>query len=324
MSTPAGQRLKLPFCEVPRSNKGPQVRMSLAPEPAAAAGRAGGAGDFRGAVELRAIAASRIRSKVAVSSLRRGSTRRRCVGLRASDPEHRRRSGGERIDVVQWDPTSSRFVANALGPAPGSQVSMKRPRTPPRSRARPAASCHREGGQDAAWRRSSGIRASYQKRVARRAGRAGRGAAAAPAKEKAATCREAPPRPRQRNEAPPNRGAGRGGTTAHPRGRGHAAIARRRTRHQKTARGTVEAGPGSRTRRASIRFAEELLKPTEARAAGRQARDRRRRVLQEAEEARLTNPQKRRRRRRGGLSRRGRPGRIHSLIKQPALPSQGV
>jgi N utilization substance protein A len=124
-----GQRLKLYLLEVFKSNKGPQVTVSRThknllrrlfelevPE------------IFKGAVELRAIAREPgYRSKVAVSSSQEGiDPVGACVGLRGIRIQNIvNELAGERIDVVQWDPTPSRFVANALSPAQVIRVSIK-------------------------------------------------------------------------------------------------------------------------------------------------------------------------------------------------------
>ncbi len=124
-----GQRLKLYLLEVFKSNKGPQVTVSRThknllrrlfelevPE------------IFKGAVELRAIAREPgYRSKVAVSSSQEGiDPVGACVGLRGIRIQNIvNELAGERIDVVQWDPTPSRFVANALSPAQVVRVNIK-------------------------------------------------------------------------------------------------------------------------------------------------------------------------------------------------------
>ena len=123
-----GQRLKLYLLEVFKSNKGPQVTVSRThknllrrlfelevPE------------IFKGAVELRSIAREPgYRSKVAVSSSQEGiDPVGACVGLRGIRIQNIvNELNGERIDVVQWDANSSRFVANALSPAQVVRVSV--------------------------------------------------------------------------------------------------------------------------------------------------------------------------------------------------------
>jgi N utilization substance protein A len=116
-----GQRLKLYLLEVIKSSKGPQVTVSRThknllrrlfelevPE------------IYKGTVELRAIAREPgHRSKVAVYSSQEGiDPVGACVGLRGIRIQNIvNELGGERIDVVQWDPDPARFVANALSPA---------------------------------------------------------------------------------------------------------------------------------------------------------------------------------------------------------------
>jgi len=116
-----GQRLKLYLLEVIKSSKGPQVTVSRThknllrrlfelevPE------------IYKGAVELRSIAREPgHRSKVAVYSSQEGiDPVGACVGLRGIRIQNIvNELGGERIDVVQWDPDPARFVANALSPA---------------------------------------------------------------------------------------------------------------------------------------------------------------------------------------------------------------
>ena len=123
-----GQRLKLYLLEVFKSNKGPQVTVSRThknllrrlfelevPE------------IFKGTVELRSIAREAgYRSKVAVWSSQEGiDPVGACVGLRGIRIQNIvNELGGERIDVVQWDPDPARFVANALSPAQVVRVTV--------------------------------------------------------------------------------------------------------------------------------------------------------------------------------------------------------
>ncbi|HYM16755.1 MAG TPA: transcription termination factor NusA [Dehalococcoidia bacterium] len=117
----AGQRLKVLLIEVFKAAKGPQVVVSRThkdllkrlfelevPE------------IFKGIVEIKAIAREAgYRSKVAVYSRQEGiDPVGACVGMRGIRIQNVvNELGGERIDVVVWDPESSRFVANALSPA---------------------------------------------------------------------------------------------------------------------------------------------------------------------------------------------------------------
>jgi N utilization substance protein A len=123
-----GQRLKLYLLEVIKSAKGPQVTLSRThknllrrlfelevPE------------IYKGTVELRSIAREPgHRSKVAVYSSQEGiDPVGACVGLRGIRIQNIvNELGGERIDVVQWDPDAAHFVANALSPAQVLGVSV--------------------------------------------------------------------------------------------------------------------------------------------------------------------------------------------------------
>jgi N utilization substance protein A len=75
---------------------------------------------FKGIVEIKSIAREAgYRSKVAVYSRQEGvDPVGACVGMRGIRIQNVvNELNGERIDVVQWDPEPSRFVANALSPA---------------------------------------------------------------------------------------------------------------------------------------------------------------------------------------------------------------
>ncbi len=117
----AGQRLKVLLLEVFKAAKGPQVVVSRThkdvlkrlfelevPE------------IFKGIVEIKSIAREAgYRSKVAVYARQEGvDPVGACVGMRGIRIQNVvNELNGERIDVVQWDPEPSRFVANALSPA---------------------------------------------------------------------------------------------------------------------------------------------------------------------------------------------------------------
>ncbi len=123
-----GQRIKVYVAEVRKDTKGPQVIVSRAhknlikrlfelevPE------------IFRGTVEIKSIAREAgFRSKVAVWARQEGvDPVGACVGLRGIRIQNVvNELGGERIDVVQWDPEPERFVANALSPAQVVSVSV--------------------------------------------------------------------------------------------------------------------------------------------------------------------------------------------------------
>ena len=116
-----GQRLRVYVKEVYRASKGPQVVVSRShpdllrrlfelevPEVA------------RGIIEIMAISREPgYRSKVAVISRQHGiDPIGACVGLRGSRIQNIvNELGGERIDLVRWDPNPAAFVANALSPA---------------------------------------------------------------------------------------------------------------------------------------------------------------------------------------------------------------
>ena len=117
----SGQRLKLYVLEVYKATKGPQIIVSRThknlirrlfdlevPE------------IFKGVVEIKAIAREAgFRSKVAVWSGQEGiDPVGACVGLRGIRIQNIvNELGGERIDVVLWNPSASRFVAHAISPA---------------------------------------------------------------------------------------------------------------------------------------------------------------------------------------------------------------
>lgn len=116
-----GQRLRVFVKEVYRASKGPQVVVSRShpdllrrifelevPEIA------------RGIVEIVAIAREPgYRSKVAVVSRQHGiDPIGACVGMRGTRIQNIvNELGGERIDLIRWDPNPTRFVVNALSPA---------------------------------------------------------------------------------------------------------------------------------------------------------------------------------------------------------------
>jgi len=116
-----GQRLKLYLLDVFKATKGPQVLVSRThknllrrlfelevPE------------IYKGTVEMKAIAREPgFRSKVAVASRQEGvDPVGACVGLRGIRIQNIvNELNGERIDVIQWAPEPARFVANALSPA---------------------------------------------------------------------------------------------------------------------------------------------------------------------------------------------------------------
>lgn len=116
-----GQRLKVYLLEVHRTNKGPQIIVSRThrnllrrlfelevPE------------IYSGVIEIKSIAREPgSRSKVAVAARQEGvDAVGSCVGLRGVRIQSIvNELNGEKIDVVQWHPDTSVFVANALSPA---------------------------------------------------------------------------------------------------------------------------------------------------------------------------------------------------------------
>jgi N utilization substance protein A len=123
-----GQRLRFYLLEVHRSLRGPQLILSRThknllrrlfelevPE------------IHKGVVEIRSIAREAgYRSKVAVTARQEGvDPVGSCVGLRGIRIQNIvNELNGERIDVVQWDADSARFVANSLSPAQVLDVSV--------------------------------------------------------------------------------------------------------------------------------------------------------------------------------------------------------
>jgi N utilization substance protein A len=116
-----GQRLRVYVKEVYRASKGPQVVVSRShpdllrrlfelevPEVA------------RGVVEIMGIAREPgYRSKVAVISRQQGiDPIGACVGVRGARIQNIvNELGGERIDLIRWDPDPTAFIVNALSPA---------------------------------------------------------------------------------------------------------------------------------------------------------------------------------------------------------------
>ncbi|RJQ07518.1 MAG: transcription termination/antitermination protein NusA [Dehalococcoidia bacterium] len=125
-----GQRLRVYVKEVYKASKGPQVVVSRSnpalvkrlfelevPEIA------------RGVVEVMGIARDGgHRTKIAVISRQHGiDPIGACVGLRGSRIQNIvNELGGERIDVIRWDPSEEAFVANALSPAEVVSIRLDR------------------------------------------------------------------------------------------------------------------------------------------------------------------------------------------------------
>ena len=116
-----GQRLRAYVAEVTKTPRGPQIIVSRThrnmlrrllevevPE------------IYNGTVEIKAIAREAgYRSKVAVSALQEGvDPVGSCVGMRGVRIQSIvNELGGEKIDVAQWSPDTTVFIANALSPA---------------------------------------------------------------------------------------------------------------------------------------------------------------------------------------------------------------
>ena len=124
-----GQRLRLYLKEVLRTGRGPQLIVSRShpnllrclfeleiPEIS------------NGTVELKAVAREAgYRSKVAIAACQEGiDPVGCCIGLRGTRIQNIiKELNGEKIDVVQWDPSPAAFVASALGPASVTKVEIK-------------------------------------------------------------------------------------------------------------------------------------------------------------------------------------------------------
>jgi N utilization substance protein A len=116
-----GQRVRVYVMEVRRTNRGPQIVVSRThrnmlrrllelevPE------------IFNGTVEIKGVAREAgSRSKVAVAALQEGvDPVGSCVGIRGMRIQSIvNELSGEKIDVVEWNPDTSTFIANALSPA---------------------------------------------------------------------------------------------------------------------------------------------------------------------------------------------------------------
>ncbi|MPZ13946.1 MAG: transcription termination/antitermination protein NusA [Chloroflexi bacterium] len=123
-----GQRLRVYLVEVSDTHKGPQLLVSRAhktmikrlfeqevPE------------IFNGTVEIKAIAREPgARSKVAVSARQEGiDPVGSCVGMRGVRIQNIvNELGGEKIDVILWEPDAGKFVAAALSPAQVQRVDI--------------------------------------------------------------------------------------------------------------------------------------------------------------------------------------------------------
>lgn len=123
-----GQRLRAYVSSVVKSNRGPQIIISRThrtmlrrllevevPE------------IYNGTVEIKSIAREAgYRSKVAVAALQEGvDPVGSCVGMRGTRIQNIvNELGGEKIDVVQWNPDIGYFIANSLSPAKVTNVML--------------------------------------------------------------------------------------------------------------------------------------------------------------------------------------------------------
>ena len=115
------QRLRVYVKEVYRASKGPQVVVSRShPELLRRLFELEVPEVSRGVVEIMGIARDPgYRAKVAVISRQEGiDPIGACVGVRGSRIQNIiNELGGERIDLIRWDPNEAAFIANALSPA---------------------------------------------------------------------------------------------------------------------------------------------------------------------------------------------------------------
>ena len=116
-----GQRIRVYVKEVYKASKGPQVVVSRAnPELVKRLFELEIPEIGRGVVEIMGIARDPgYRTKIAVISRQHGiDPIGACVGLRGARIQNIvNELGGERIDLVRWDPVEEAYVANALSPA---------------------------------------------------------------------------------------------------------------------------------------------------------------------------------------------------------------
>lgn len=116
-----GQRLRVYVKEVYRASKGPQVVVSRShPELLRRLFELEVPEVARGVVEIMGITRDPgYRAKVAVISRQKGiDPIGACVGVRGSRIQNIvNELGGERVDLIRWDPNEAAFVANALSPA---------------------------------------------------------------------------------------------------------------------------------------------------------------------------------------------------------------
>ncbi|MFQ6122700.1 MAG: transcription termination factor NusA [Dehalococcoidales bacterium] len=116
-----GQRLKVYLLQVAQTTKGPRVIVSRShPDLLRRLFELEVPEVFNGTVELKSIAREAgYRSKVAVAARQEGiDPVGCCVGLRGIRIQNIvNELGGEKIDVIMWNPDASAFITNALSPA---------------------------------------------------------------------------------------------------------------------------------------------------------------------------------------------------------------
>jgi N utilization substance protein A len=123
-----GQRIRVYVLEVRRANRGPQVIVSRThPDLVRRLIEIEVPEVFSGAVVIKAIAREPgARSKVAVAAQGSGvDPVGACVGIRGVRVQNVvSELGGEKVDIVAWNPDAGAFVANALSPARVTSVTI--------------------------------------------------------------------------------------------------------------------------------------------------------------------------------------------------------
>jgi N utilization substance protein A len=126
-----GQRLRVFVKEVYRASKGPQVVVSRShPELLRRLFELEVPEVSRGVVEIMGIVRDPgYRAKVAVLSRQDGiDPIGACVGVRGARIQNIvNELGGERIDLIRWDPNEVAFIANALSPAEVTSIRLDEP-----------------------------------------------------------------------------------------------------------------------------------------------------------------------------------------------------
>ncbi len=123
-----GQRIRAYVLEVRKANRGPQVIVSRThPDLVRRLLEIEVPEVFSGAVEIKAIAREAgARSKVAVAARESGvDPVGACVGIRGVRVQNVvNELGGEKVDIVPWNPVPGAFVASALSPARVASVTV--------------------------------------------------------------------------------------------------------------------------------------------------------------------------------------------------------